>query len=186
MSQLLHLPDWLCGVIIIGGFVLLAVAGLPVFKWLTAGRLHLTEEMNNDIVFFAEAIAVFYSLTVGLIAVGVWSNYSSVSDIISDDAANIGSMYRDVSGYPEPIRTDLQGQLRGYTEFIINQAWPAQMRGESRDDETRRLNKLAQTLEAFEPATIGQQLLHAETLHQLNDMSELRRKRLHAIGCGLP
>ena len=186
MSQLLHLPDWLCGVIIIGGFVLLAVAGLPAFKWLTAGRLHLTEEMNNDIVFFAEAIAVFYSLTVGLIAVGVWSNYSSVSDIISDDAANIGSMYRDVSGYPEPIRTDLQGQLRGYTEFIINQAWPAQRRGESSDDETRRLNKLAQTLQVFEPATIGQQLLHAETPHQLTDMSELRRKRLHAIGGGLP
>ncbi len=70
MSQLLQLPDWLCGVIIIGGFVLIAVAGLPLFQWLTAGRLHLTEAMNNDIVFFAEAIAVFYSLTVGLIAVG--------------------------------------------------------------------------------------------------------------------
>src|SRR5438067_1149450 len=136
MSQLLHLPDWLCGVIIIGGFVLTAVAGLPVFKRLTARRLHLTEEMNNDIVFFAEAIAVFYSLTVGLIAVGVWSNYSSVSDIVSADAANIASMYRDVSGYPEPIRTDLEGQVRGYTEFIINQAWPAQMRGESTDDAT--------------------------------------------------
>lgn len=83
MSQFLHLPDWLCGVIIIGGFVLIAVAGLPVFRWLTTGRLHLSEAMNNDVVFFAEAIAAFYSLTVGLIAVGVWSNYSSVSDIVS-------------------------------------------------------------------------------------------------------
>src|SRR5436190_18453721 len=120
MSQLLHLPDWLCGVIIIGGFVLIAVAGLPIFKRLTAGRFHLTEEMNNDIVFFAEAIAVFYSLTVGLIAVGDWSNYSSVSDIVADDAANIASIYRDVSGYPEPIRTDLHGQIRHYTEYIMN------------------------------------------------------------------
>lgn len=186
MSQFLHLPDWLCGVIIIGGFVLIAVAGLPVFRWLTTGRLHLTEAMNNDIVFFAEAIAVFYSLTVGLIAVGVWSNYSSVSDIVSADAANIASMYRYVSGYPEPIRTDLQEQVRGYTEFIINQAWPAQMRGEHTDDGTRRLNKFAQTIAAFEPATVGQQLLHAETLHQLNEVTELRRKRLHAIEGGLP
>src|SRR5215217_5029901 len=127
MSQLLHLPDWLCGGIIIGAFVFFAVAGLPVFKWLTAGRLHLTEQMNNDIVFFAEAIAVFYSLTVGLIAVSVWSNYSSVDDIVSDEAANIAGMYRDVSGYPEPIRTELQGQVRQFTEFIIKQAWPAQM-----------------------------------------------------------
>src|SRR4029077_8107658 len=143
MSQLLQLPDWLCGVIIIGGVVFLPVAGLPLFQWFTAGRLPLAEVMNNDIVFFAEAIAVFYSLTVGLIAVGVWSNYSSVSDIVSADAAKIASMYPDVSGYPEPIRTDLQGQVRGYTEFIINQAWPAQMRGEFTDDATRRLNKLA-------------------------------------------
>ena len=186
MNQIVHLPDWLWGVIIIGGFVLIAVGGLLVFKWLTAGRFHLTEEMNNDIVFFAEAIAVFYSLTVGLIAVGIWSNYSSVSDIVSDDAANIASMYRDVSGYPEPIRTDLQGQVRDYTEYIIKQAWPAQMHGASTDDGTRRLNKLAQTLTAFEPASTGQQLLHAETLHQLTDMSELRRKRLHAIRGGLP
>ncbi len=186
MSLLLHLPDWLCGVIIIGGFVLFAVAGLPIFKWLTAGRLRLTEQMNNDIVFFAEAIAVFYSLTVGLIAVGVWSNYSSVSDIISDEAANIASMYSDVSSYPEPIRSDLQGHVRAYTEFIINQAWPAQMRGEHTDDATRQLIKLAQTIAAFEPATAGQQLLHAETLHQLSDITELRRKRVHAIDGGLP
>src|SRR5438045_8489504 len=127
MSRLLHLPDWLCGLIIIGGFVLIAVAGLPVFKRLTACRLHLTEDMNNDIVFFAEAIAVFYSLTVGLIAVGVWSNYSSVSDIVSSDAANIASMYRDASGYPEPLRTDLDGQGRAYTEFTTTQARPAPM-----------------------------------------------------------
>jgi hypothetical protein len=187
MTELLHLPDWLCGVIIIGGFVLFAIGGLPVFKWLTAGRFHLTEEMNNDIVFFAEAIAVFYSLTVSLIAVAVWSNYSSVSDIVSADAANIASMYRDVSGYPEPIRTDLQQQVRGYAEFIINQAWPAQMQRKSTDDGTRLLNKLSETMIAFEPTTTGQQLLHAETLHRLNEMTELRRKRLHAIiGGGLP
>jgi len=186
MSQLLHLPDWLCGVIIIGAFVFFAVAGLPVFKWLTAGRLHLTEQMNNDIVFFAEAIAVFYSLTVGLIAVGVWSNYSSVDDIVSDEAANIAGMYRDVSGYPEPIRTELQGQVRQFTEFIIKQAWPAQMHGESTDDGTRRLNRLSYTMITFEPATIGQQLLHAETLHQLHEVTELRRKRVHAIHGGLP
>ena len=59
MNQILHLPDWLWGVIIIGGFVLVAIGGLSAFKWLTVGRFHLTEEMNNDIVFFAEAIAVF-------------------------------------------------------------------------------------------------------------------------------
>lgn len=186
MTQLLHLPPWLCGIIIVGGFVVLAVGGLPLFQRFTAGRLHLTEEMNNDIIFFASAIAVFYSLTVGLIAVGVWSAYSNVEDIVSAEAAAIAAIYRDVSAYPEPVRGQLQAHVRGYTEFIITQAWPAQARGESTDDATRRLNALEQELVRFEPATVGQQLLQAETLHQVNEVTSLRRKRLHVIGSGLP
>jgi len=64
------------------------------------------------------------SLTVGLIAVGVWSNYSSVSGIVSADAANIASMYRDVSGYPELIRTDLQGHRVHHRSSVAgSDAW---------------------------------------------------------------
>ena len=186
LSQLLHLPPWLCGIIIVGAFVLFSVAGLPLFRWLTAGRLHLTEEMNNDIIFFASAIAVFYSLTVGLIAVGVWGEYSSVEDTVSAEASAIGCFYRDITGYPDPIRGQLQSHVRGYTEFIIKQSWPAQARGEISDDATRRISDLQKDLMQFEPATTGQQLLHAEALHQFNELAGFRRKRLHAIGSGLP
>ena len=181
-----HLPPWLCGVIIVSVFVVLSVLGLPLFQWLTASRLRLTEEMNNDIIFFASAIAVFYSLTVGLIAVGVWTTYTEVENTVSAEATAIGCFYRDVSGYPEPTRTRLQTEVRDYTVFLIEQAWPAQRRGESTDDATRRLSTLEQELVGFEPATVGQQVLHAETLHQYNEVAGLRRQRLHAIGAGLP
>ena len=186
MSYLLHLPAPICGIIIVAAFVILAVAGLPLFKWLTRGRLHLTEEMNNDIIFFASAIGVFYSLTVGLIAVGVWTTYNSVEDIVSAEATAISCFYRDVSGYPEPTRSELQSQVRGYTDFIIDQSWPIQARGEIPDEATRLVTTLQQTLVQFEPATKGQELLHAETLHQFNEVTGMRRKRLHSIGGGLP
>ena len=186
MSLLSGLPAWLCGVIIVGIFVFLAVVGLPLFQWLTRGRLRLTEEMNNDIIFFASAIAVFYSLTVGLIAVGVWTTYGSVDDVVSAEAATIACLYRDAGGYPEPTRGELQAQIRAYTVFVITQAWPAQAQGKSTDDATRRLNTLEHTLVTFEPSTPGQEILHAETLHQMNELTVQRRKRLHAIGGGLP
>jgi hypothetical protein len=185
MTLLSGLPPWLCGVIIVGLFVILAVAGLPISQRL-AGRLRLTEQMNNDIIFFASAIGVFYSLTVGLIAVGVWSTYNSVGDIVSAEAASIACMYRDAGGYPDPACTELQAQLRSYTEFIITEAWPAQARGQLTDNATRRLNALEQTLVRYEPVTIGQQILHAETLRQMNELTALRRKRVYAIGGGLP
>ena len=186
MAYLSHLPSWLCGVIIVSGFIVLSIVGLVLFQWLIVGRLRLTEEMNNDIIFFASAIAVFYSLTVGLIAVGVWTTYSQVENTVSAEATAIGCFYRDVSGYPEPARTRLQAQVREYTVFLIEQAWPAQRRGESTDVGTRRLSALEQELVRFEPATLGQQVLHAETFRQYNEVAGLRRQRLHAIGAGLP
>ena len=186
MAYLEHLPPWLCGVIIVSSFVVLSIIGLALFQWLVVGRLRLTEEMNNDIIFFASAIAVFYSLTVGLIAVGVWTTYTEVENTVSAEATAIGCFYRDISGYPEPTRTRLQTQVRDYTVFLIEQAWPAQRRGKSTDVATRRLSALEQDLVRFEPATLGQQVLHAETFRQYNDVAGLRRKRLHAIGAGLP
>ena len=153
MAYLENLPPWLCGVIIVSSFVVLSIIGLALFQWLIVGRLRLTEEMNNDIIFFASAIAVFYSLTVGLIAVGVWTTYTEVENTVLAEATAIGCFYRDISGYPEPARTRLQTQVREYTVFLIEQAWPAQRRGKSTDVATRRLSTLEQELVRFEPAT---------------------------------
>jgi hypothetical protein len=100
----------------------LSIIGLALFQRFTVGRLRLTEEMNNDIIFFASAIAVFYSLTVGLIAVGVWTTYTEVENTVSAEATAIGCFYRDIRAYPEPTRTRLQTRVREYTVFLIEQA----------------------------------------------------------------
>ena len=62
----------------------------------------------------------------GLIAVGVWNTNSDASDLVSREASAIGTLYRDVSGYPEPLRQQLRSQLRSYTVFLIDEVWPAQ------------------------------------------------------------
>jgi hypothetical protein len=186
MSQLLHLPPWLFGIVIVSIFIIAGTTGLAVFNRIIRKRLHLTEAMNNDIIFFASAISVFYSLIVGLIAVGVWRTYTEASNIVSEEATAIGCFYRDISGYAEPTRSQLQGEVRSYVDFLINVAWPKQRRGEATDEATRMLTKLEQDLVAFEPKTAGQQILHAQAMGQYNDIAGLRRKRLHAIGAGLP
>lgn len=186
LSRLYALPVWLLGTLVVGAFVGFAVCGLWLFQRFAERRFRLTEEMNNDIIFFASAISVFYSLTVGLIAVGVWTTYSEVEQIVSAEAAAIGALYRDVSGYPEPLRGLLQAELRSYTEQVITVAWPAQARGELPDEGTRLLTVLQRELYAFEPATPGQEIIHAETLRQFNELVTARRLRVDAVGGGLP
>lgn len=186
ISRLLRLPPWLCGLIIVSVFIIFAVLGLACFKWLAEGRIHFTEQTNRDVIFFASAISVFYSLIVGIIAVGVWKNYTDAQSIVSEEATAIGCFYRDISGYEEPACHELQREVHSYTDFLIDVAFPAQKRGEATNEATRRLTELERHLISFEPTTAGQQILHAQALHQYNEIAALRRKRIHIIGSGLP
>ena len=186
MSQVLHLPPWLFGIILVSAFIIVGTTGLAFFNAFMRPRIRLTEAMNNDIIFFASAISVFYSLIVGLIAVGVWRTYTEASGIVSDEATAIGCFYRDIGGYSEPTRGNLQREVREYTDFLITVAWPKQVRGEATDEATRMLTQLEQDLVSYEPKTPGQQILHAQAMGQYNQIAGLRRKRIHAISAGLP
>jgi hypothetical protein len=182
MVYLSHLPSWLCGVIIVSSFVVLSIIGLALFQWLIVGRLRLTEEMNNDIIFSHCGVLQPHSRT---------DRSGGMDDLQPGREHGVGRgnsyrFYRDIGGYPGPARTRLQAQVREYTVFLIEQAWPAQRRGKSTDVAPRRLSALAQELVRFEPATLGQQVLHAETFRQYNEVAGLRRQRLHSIGAGLP
>ena len=181
-----YLPPWLFGLIIVSAFVVLSVAGLLVFQRLTASRLKLSEHLNHQVIFFASIIAMFYSLTSGMIAVGVWTTYRQMENVVSAEATAVGCLYRDVSAYPEPARSPLQEEIRSYVEFLLTKSWPMQRRGLIPDEATRKLTKLERLLVQFEPTTNGQQILHAQVMAQFNDVAGLRRQRLHAIGSGLP
>src|SRR6185503_10769686 len=93
----------------------LALLGLVLVRRFLIPRLHYHEGANDAVSGTVQAIGVFYGITVGLIAVGVWNTNSNAADLVSKEAASIGALYRDVSGYPDPLRGELQSTLREYT-----------------------------------------------------------------------
>jgi Protein of unknown function (DUF4239) len=159
--------------------------GLFIVKRFLLPHIRLHDGVNDAVSGTVQSIGVFYAVTVGLIAVGVWNTYSNTQDLVSKEAAAIGSIYRDVSGYAEPPRTELQAMLREYTVQIIEKAWPAHKQGQISDERTRILDRFQATLLAYEPASEGQKALHAETLRAFNNLIEFRRLRLDQVGGGL-
>jgi hypothetical protein len=121
-----------------------------------------------------------------LIAVNVFETYADVSKIVSREATSSAMLYRDISGYPEPMRSRLQAELRGYVFQVIHGAWPLQARGEVPTQGVEWMNRLQGLLLSFEPATEGQKLLHAETLRAYNNLIEARRMRVDAVLTHLP
>ena len=49
--------------------------------------------------------------------------------VVDHEAAVLAGLYRDVSGFPEPVRTTLQNDLRTSTRAVIDGGWPLQRRG---------------------------------------------------------
>jgi hypothetical protein len=180
------IPTWQLGALFALLFVGITWVGTlfisPILKlWFRS------QEGLNDLVGYAlGAFGVFYGLLLGLLAVATYQNAANVEDNVAREAASLGALYRDVSSYPQPIRADLQKRLQDYTRFVIDKAWPAQRRGEVPEGSVQMMDEFQQVLAQFEPATKGQEIVHAETLRQYNDMILLRRLRINAIHAGIP
>ena len=163
----------------------LALAGLLLTRRFVLPRLNHNERINDDVSGTVQAIGVFYGITVGLIAVGVWNTNSSSSELVSNEAASIGALYRDTASYPSPLKEELRKDLRDYTVFIINEAWPEQRKGVRVTRGTAIMDDFQARLFAFQPADEGQKVLHLETVQAYNALIEKRNLRIGAVNKGL-
>jgi hypothetical protein len=141
----------------------------------------------NDIVgYLLGAHGVYFGILLGLLALASYQNFADVEKLVLDEATKLAALYRDSAAYPTPIREELTGQLRQYTRFVIDEAWPLQKKGIVPTEGTRMINHYQDTLIKFEPVTKGQEILHAEAYRQFNSFAESRRQRLHAVSTGIP
>jgi hypothetical protein len=58
-----------------------------------------------------QSVMVSYGLAVALIAVSVWQTHADASAVVSQEATALAALYRNVTGYLEPVRTSLQNEL---------------------------------------------------------------------------
>jgi hypothetical protein len=180
------LPNWFFGLLCIGTFTAIGLIGLPLTRQF-ARRVHQQDHSHNDIVgYYLAAVTVFYGITLGLVAVGTWNNYSMVQDRVDHEAQTIGSLYRDVSAYPAPINSELQQDLKSYVREVVDHSWPLQRRGIMPTGTDTILSDMQTHLLQFAPQNMGQQVIHAEAFKQFNQLIEARRSRLDSINVSLP
>ncbi len=163
----------------------LSVAGLLLTRRYVVPRFHYSEGINDAVSGTVQAIGVFYGITVGLIAVGVWNTNTSSAELVSREASSIATLFRDCGGYPSPLREELRAGLHDYTVFIINEAWPAQQKGQDVERGRMLIDDFQTRLYAFSPANPSQIALHSETLKAFNNLLDYRRLRIDAVNSGL-
>lgn len=121
-SWLYDLPNW-------GMFLLFVVVALVVC-W---GSVFLLRPVMDRLL---SGTGLFYALLLGLIAAATYTTYSEAEAGVASEATAVSALYRDVSAYPEPLRSQLRGDVENYVDTLINVAWPNRQRGETTSETT--------------------------------------------------
>src|SRR5262245_59240602 len=181
MSFVFDLPLLLTGPLVI---IVLVGFSLSALTWFRKHRLPRLRFGDGDVEFGAGMLAsimVFYGLATALTAVHVWEVYEKVKEINEQEASSLAALYRNVSQYPEPLRSNLREQIRAYTDQIIHRAWPLQRRGKIPTEGVMAMDRFQSVLVRFEPTTEAQKVMALETLASYDRMMEDRRMRLNSV-----
>jgi Protein of unknown function (DUF4239) len=186
MYWIYDLPNWTLGVLIVGFVLALSLAGLFATRPLVRRLLGPSGNYNDVVSYFFAGIGVFYGLALGLIAVATWENYTDIDGVVSTEAAAVASFYRDLDGYPQPLRGRLEELMRNYMKTVIEKEWPAHREGLTPDDGDAMLDRLEDEVMRFDPTKEREKILQAEVLRSLDTVQEQRRLRIQAVPTGLP
>ena len=183
---LYDLPNWLFCSTVVGVFITFSLTGQIIVRRFLP-RWYGDKDYNDIVGQFLSASGVFFGITLGLLSVGAWENYTAVDDAVTAEATAIGVLYRTVDNFPEPHRSELTRQLRDYTRQEIDRSWPMQRKGENPSAVGRgALKSFYQYLNHVEPQTEAQKILQSEAVHQFSNMTESRRQRLASVSTQLP
>jgi hypothetical protein len=180
-----EIPNWLFFIICNTFFVLSSLGIFFLVQKYLVPILRLDDSSNDLLSYFLSALGAFYSITLGLIAVGTWENFDNTSSVINSEAASINALYRDVGYYPDTVAIKLKTGLKDYTKFIIYEAWPQQRKGII-PSASEYINRFQKELYTFKPQDASQEIIHAEALSQFNTLNTIRRLRLSNVDSGLP
>lgn len=183
---LYRLPLTISAFIVIVCLCLYSILGMLATRRWILPQLATDEGESDFHGAMLQAVMVFYGLAVALIAVSVWETHAEVSGTVSHEASRIAGIYRDVSSFPEPKRTELQNELKGYTDYLIEEAWPLQQKGVYPTRGVEWLNRFQASLTSFEPSNEREKALYAESLAAFNRLIDARRLRLDSMLVRLP
>jgi hypothetical protein len=180
------LPNWLFATMVMGTAIGIALLGHRLTqRWVK--RIAGNDGRYNDLVSTTLAtVGVFFGITLGLISVGTWQNFVDIDANVNQEAATVAALYSSVSNYPEPANTLLRQNLKDYTQYVIDEAWPQQRKGVIPAGGAAKIADFQRNLFQVNPVLEGHIALHAETISEFNDLLRRRRLRLQSVASGLP
>jgi hypothetical protein len=181
-------PTWVVGLVVIGIWTGLSLAGLYVFHRLV--DVNMRHKDTETVGLTYAIVAVVYAVLIAFIVVDVFETFAKGDEIATAEANKLSNLMLDSAGLPPPMAESVRADLDKYIDIVVKSEWPSQQAGKLSDQVFEpgwtALAHLSTRLAVFEPATAGQNVNKGEMLHVMNDLIKARRSRVIAAGEHLP
>jgi amino acid transporter len=173
---------WELGLIVVGGFVLLAVAGLLVVR-----RAGLQEAGENDVAgVILGVLAAIYGIVLAFVIVSMYEDFRKTGGDVRTEATALAEVYRDTRGFSPGAAGRIRTAVGDYIYVVQHEEWPAMAHGHESEAAWNALDSLYAAFQGYEPTTESQKVFYAEAVARLNDLASARRERLNDNEESLP
>lgn len=181
---LASLPLWVSAPLVVGLTTLLAMLG-PILVRRNISLERLTT--NNEVAGFKFAVlGVIYAVMVGFAVIVVWQRFDDAEGAVRQEAGAVAALFRLSNGLPIEPRAQIRDRLTGYVATAINQDWPAMSRADISSAVTTALTELYGAVMGVSSASPRDVAVMAEMFHQLDQLTQGRRRRLSLASGILP
>jgi Protein of unknown function (DUF4239) len=183
---LYDIPTWALFLLVCSFVAFFAVGGCLLLRDRFDRWLGLSVDINDMVGNFLSFTGMFFSIMLGLVAVGAWDTFNNTQEKVNAEAVALSALYRDIKYFPGDERVKLEDRLRTYTRQVIDTEWPQQREGRIPTIGIIALGNFADALMASEIKDARSQILLAEVFRQYNILIQARRLRVQSLSEALP
>jgi hypothetical protein len=177
-------PAPLLAVMMLSAFMALGVAGLVIVRRFI--HIEDREGLHEVAGFIYATIGVAYAVLMAFVVLVVWEQLSAAEANVQEEAGIVRALHEDARAYPAPVAQQLRLELQAYTSSVIHDEWPAMASGQSSPRTDAALRAIEDTLLAFKPTNIQEQVIFGESFTQINRVIIDRTLRLHQSQAAVP
>jgi len=137
---------------------------------------------------YLQTLGTIYAVLLAFVVFVVWSQFNEARADVHREANDLLDLYRTAGGLPEGPREKLRSAARAYAEAVLRHEWSAMGCNDRAavDQAWAILDRIWEVAHTYEPGTKCHEVLHAEVLARVNELSDARTLRLAASTLRIP
>jgi hypothetical protein len=175
----LNLNTWGLALLTVGFFLLVCHLGLWA-SYRFFPRARFGEDSTDPAALYITIIGLIFALIFALDITAVWANYDQVCDVVSKEADNLNTIYRNLDAYPEAFREPVQARLKAYADRLVHVEFPLLAEGRNGGEPAARqmIAEIDRQITGYQVADAAEKPLHRQMLRLLAEGRALRAQRL--------